>query len=1325
MKNKQVTAIFLAAVMTLSSCMSMSSVTAFAAENSAMESTETAEETELVTQNSDDSEVQEETNTGSENSGEQTSGDLSDPDAMSEDPVDVSDEDSDISEAEINDEADSEDASNAITDGETSSEDDDEETSEQEEEKKDALADGSVTFGKCGAHATWTLTGPENAYTLTISGTGDTNSNIASSQWNDYYQDVVTVIIEDGISEIDENLFKGFGKLESITIPNSVTSIGWSAFSGCSKLTSITIPNGVTYINTSTFSGCSSLQSISIPDSVKAIWGEAFQNCSSLQSIIIPNSVTEICFHAFNGCSSLKSLTVPDSVKSIEFAAFANCTSLESIVLPDGLEEIERSTFSGCSKLQSIDIPDSVTSIGYSAFSNCDSLQSITIPDSVTSIDGSAFWSCDSLKTITMSGSVASIGAEAFESCKSLQSIDLPDSVTSLGESVFYNCENLQSVNLPNRLPDITKDAFNGCKSLQSIIIPDSVTSIGEQAFDNCVSLQNIVIPDSVTSIGDRAFLSCKGLKSVSISANVTSIGASTFSGCSSLQSVTFPDGVTSIGQGAFTFCSELKSLTIPGSVISIGNDAFNWCNHIKDIYYAGTKAEWDSIDGSNFYLKIKNLLLHTSDGVFGAVGAEAITLNKTSATLVKGDSLQLKATVTPADAADGNVTWKTSNSRYLTVSNTGLVKAVAAGTAIITASTGDGSLSAICTIKVVNPYTIKFNKAATKATLSTTSKKVIPGNAIGTLPTPKYAGYYFQGWYTAKTGGTKVTVSTKPAKSMTLYAHWVKVQSLAKATVTVASCTYNTKAQKPKVTVKLGGKTLKAGNDYTLTYAGNKNATKKATVTVKGKNAYNGSVKKTFTINQRDISKSPVSIKLKKTKFGYTGKAIKPGYTAVITVDGKSVNLIKGTDFTVAYKNNTRVGTASVVFTGKGNYKGTKTVKFSILKKATITLNLNKGSNSRVTPKLPAGSKNTIEILAGEKIGKIPNPTRKGYKFVGWYTTPKATGGHPIVSERTIFSTEETKNRSIYARWKKNTYKISFEYGDLVGQDQMFSLPAEMTYDVEKAVNLPILTSEYAKFNGWKEIKGAVAPENCFTVFGKTPTVGNKVLYLDCTNYSYSIEFSGGEGGSVSNMPGIYFTWHSKNTLPKASYTPPTGKTFDKWYCTENGQYYQDGAEFDRLTTRDGTVFHFVAVWKEALGESAVEYARQWLGKIPYGPSSGNHCDVSDLTITDCSGFVCGVYYHFNVDLWYFKGEIRNSPLVTNIGTKDYNQAKPGDIIWWEETDPGQHNGHVAIYAGDGYMIEETSGGHDGVYGNVMVSLVSRVANNRPISGIFRVINN
>ena len=53
----------------------------------------------------------------------------------------------------------------------------------------------------------------------------------------------------------------------------------------------------------------------------------------------------------------------------------------------------------------------------------------------------------------------------------------------------------------------------------------------------------------------------------------------------------------------------------------------------------------------------------------------------------------------------------------------------------------------------------------------TTTVKK---GAKIGKLPkTPAYTGYTFKGWYTKKTGGTKVTVSTKPTKDVTYYAQW------------------------------------------------------------------------------------------------------------------------------------------------------------------------------------------------------------------------------------------------------------------------------------------------------------------------------------------------------------------------------------------------------------------------------------------------------------------------------------------------------------------------------------------------------------------------
>lgn len=62
--------------------------------------------------------------------------------------------------------------------------------------------------------------------------------------------------------------------------------------------------------------------------------------------------------------------------------------------------------------------------------------------------------------------------------------------------------------------------------------------------------------------------------------------------------------------------------------------------------------------------------------------------------------------------------------------------------------------------------------KIASKKTASTTVKK---GAKVGKLPLAKRSGYDFKGWYTKKTGGTKVSKNTKPKNSVTYYAQWTK----------------------------------------------------------------------------------------------------------------------------------------------------------------------------------------------------------------------------------------------------------------------------------------------------------------------------------------------------------------------------------------------------------------------------------------------------------------------------------------------------------------------------------------------------------------------
>ncbi|MFR0575363.1 InlB B-repeat-containing protein, partial [Bifidobacterium boum] len=69
------------------------------------------------------------------------------------------------------------------------------------------------------------------------------------------------------------------------------------------------------------------------------------------------------------------------------------------------------------------------------------------------------------------------------------------------------------------------------------------------------------------------------------------------------------------------------------------------------------------------------------------------------------------------------------------------------------------------------NVYTLSFD--ANGGSVSPGSKSVAYGGAYGQLPAPSRKGYTFQGWYTAKSGGSKIGVDTVAAGNATVYAHW------------------------------------------------------------------------------------------------------------------------------------------------------------------------------------------------------------------------------------------------------------------------------------------------------------------------------------------------------------------------------------------------------------------------------------------------------------------------------------------------------------------------------------------------------------------------
>ncbi len=150
------------------------------------------------------------------------------------------------------------------------------------------------------------------------------------------------------------------------------------------------------------------------------------------------------------------------------------------------------------------------------------------------------------------------------------------------------------------------------------------------------------------------------------------------------------------------------------------------------------------------------------------------ITLNKTTASVTKGKTLQLTATVAPGNATKKEVKWSTSNKNVAMVSTSGLVTAKSAGTATITCTTQDGSgVKATCKITVKNPV-VKVTKVTLNKTTATLAPKetltlkatVTPTNATNKAVTwkssnTKIATVSSSGKVTAKAAGT-VTITCR-----------------------------------------------------------------------------------------------------------------------------------------------------------------------------------------------------------------------------------------------------------------------------------------------------------------------------------------------------------------------------------------------------------------------------------------------------------------------------------------------------------------------------------------------------------------------------------
>lgn len=473
-----------------------------------------------------------------------------------------------------------------------------------------------------------------------------------------------------------------------------------------------------------------------------------------------------------------------------------------------------------------------------------------------------------------------------------------------------------------------------------------------------------------------------------------------------------------------------------------------------------------------------------------------------------------------------------------------------------------------------VNNYTLTFNPNG--GSVSPTSKSVAYGSQYGTLPTPTRTGYTFTGWFTAASGGTKVSnTTTMGAGNVTVYAQWAPTNYTITYNLNGGT---NPSGVSTNYNINTATITLPTPNRSGYTFAGwytNSSFTGSAVTSIaKGSTGNKVFYAKwtpanytiSYNLNGGSVSGNPTSYNIEtatftlknptKTGYTFTGWTGSNGSTAQT-----SVSIAKGSTGNKSYTANWRANTYTVAY------------------------NANGGSGTTASSSHTYGVAKTLTANAF---------TRTGYTFKGWNT--KADGsGASYTNSQSVSNLTSTNGSTVtlYAQWTANTYTYNIVYKSSTGKALGTSTVAG-TFGSSKSVSAPAKT-------------GYTTPSAQTVVFDSTSAKTITFTY-PIVNYTISYNLN---GGSVSGNPSSYNIESATITLKNPS---KTGNTFKGW-TGSNGTTVQtsvsipSGSTGNKSYTANWNVNSYTATFNGNGGSAGTSITKPYgsqLGTLPTSSRTG-----------------------------------------------------------------------------------------------------------------------
>lgn len=343
------------------------------------------------------------------------------------------------------------------------------------------------------------------------------------------------------------------------------------------------------------------------------------------------------------------------------------------------------------------------------------------------------------------------------------------------------------------------------------------------------------------------------------------------------------------------------------------------------NVSWSSSNASVATVDEDGWVYGIKrgtaDITVTTVDGGYTAtcrvtvgIAVTSITLDKTTMDLYQGKTGTLKATVKPDNATDKTFSWTTSNGGVATVNSSGTVTAVGPGTAVITATTSDGGLTATCTVNVRTiPVTGVDLDSAISVKVGDThymkdNLRIIPADATNQVVS----------WSSGNNGIAAIDASTGLLTAKSVGTTIITVRTNDGGFTDTCTVTVNP-VLVDKVTLNKNNVTIKVGETFDLT------------ATVSPPNATNKSISWTSSnTSVATVDSTGRVTAISKGTAVITAKTSNPSVTAACTV---KVNPPFTADYIDGNQNwfgieisGTSVDEGSASISGAGNGSGTNT---------------------------------------------------------------------------------------------------------------------------------------------------------------------------------------------------------------------------------------------------------------------------------------------------------------------------------------------------------------------------------------------------------------